>query len=67
MDWIPVEESKPMGDCLVYLSEPNLGLHQHTARYAKSGNGIVFGVIGGHFEWDMEGQVTHWKPLEEGP
>ena len=67
MKWIPVEECKPIGDCLVYLSEPSFGLYQHTARYRKSGNGVIFGIVGGQFEFDLEGKVTHWKPLGPSP
>lgn len=67
MAWIPVEISKPMGNCMVVLSKPMCGLYIHTASFKPSANGAIIGVVGGVFDFDISGKITHWSILPSMP
>ena len=60
-EWIRVDDEKPSGICLVYLSEPSLRSQFHVAIYREN-----VSIIGGHFAFDMPAP-THWMPLPEPP
>lgn len=60
--WINVKDRKPKGICLVYLSKKHLGKRIHTASYHKN---LV--EVGGGFDFDLDGVVTHWQTLPEPP
>lgn len=59
--WISVDERKPEGLCLVYLTESALRSRFHVALYSEK-----VAIIGGHFAFDMP-KPTHWMPLPETP
>lgn len=64
MEWINVNDDPiPMDtDVLVYLEQPSLGRHVHSANFKAKG----ISIIGHYFAWDLP-KPLYWMPLPEPP
>jgi hypothetical protein len=61
MNWISIENKKPVGKCLVCLEDDYFGMRIHTAHYMNK-----LALIAGHFGFDLP-KVVYWMPLPEPP
>lgn len=67
--WRPIETApRDRTPILVYMPEPDLGRHVHSAQFMDAADGKRgVSLIGHHFAFDAPAQPTHWLPPPDAP